>query len=135
MITKTRTVYHEVGSLDEVCAYGDTHVVTYHETKKITATGETREFDDGYNIDQTPLYTDKQGRIYHLQPIFDSGRPTFERDDGKHFDGQPGRYRRSVRDLMGKPLNDTTPAGPAWDDLESIDKPTPSHLVKRKRKS
>jgi hypothetical protein len=136
MSATTRTVYREVGDVEEVCEYGDKHVVTYHETKKVTETGETREFDDGYTLNQTPLFSDAQGRVYHLRPAFDSGRAFYRRDvDHAGFEGRPGRYQGSARDLLGNPLNETTPPGPAWDDLEDIVKPNPTRRVRRKRKS
>jgi hypothetical protein len=79
-------VYAEYGSTEEVCELGEKHEVTFYQAKRITETGETRIMDNGYEQRMTPLYTDAQGRIYHLRIEIDYHSNTwYLRDDGKHF--------------------------------------------------
>lgn len=112
------TAARDVGRTSEKCPYGETHDVTYYEVKYLTATGETRMHDNGYEQNQTPLFTDAQGRVYHQHVGIDfHNNISYVRDpgpgetNGVYFSGQVGRL---ARDLTGKPLTDRTPPGPSW---------------------
>ena len=113
----TITAYRKVGELFEQCAFGTDHPVSYYEVKRLTDTGEIREYDNGYTIDKTSLYRDTQGRIYHHMPPIDySGESAFKREDGTRFASRT-TYEQLSRDLLGQSLNELTTAGPAWEDL------------------
>lgn len=97
-------VYRQVKFVRETCpACGCTHDVSLYEVKRLTPTGETREHDNGWEKRQTSLYTDAQGRVYHVHiPIDFGGSASFVRDgDSKSFSRH---VLRPARDLMGNVL-------------------------------
>lgn len=112
----TRTVYRTVGRVVETCAYGCEHEVAYVEVKHLTATGQTRVHDNGYEQRETPLYVDAQGRTYHQHVSIDYfNNITFVRDDDPNWRPFTPRPEGTLaRDLAGKPVTAATPAGPAW---------------------
>ena len=129
----TITAYRKVGELFERCAFGTDHPVSYYEVKRLTDTGETREYDNGYTIDQTGLFRDTQGRIYHNWPPIDySGGSRFVREDRASF-SLSAASRQLSRDLLGQSLNEQTPAGPAWEDLVDEKPAAPFKPTTRKR--
>lgn len=105
----TRTVYHKVASQDEVCPYGDKHIVGLFDVQEITVTAQAEQADvSGYNTGYGTAYwaADGAGRVYY-RPYngFEGGG--WQRDDGvAYFDRV---YSHWARDLAGKPLTTNTP--------------------------
>lgn len=100
MSTEPRKVYCKVDRRAEICDLGCKHEVEIYAVKIITETGETREYDNGYEKRQTRLFTDAQGRVYHERLEIDYHASTYYVRDGdkKYFVGRP---RKPARDTMG----------------------------------
>lgn len=107
------TVHRKVGTVTEACPFGEQHSITYYAGKKLTPTGETIPVHNGYEHVAERVLVDAQGRRYVTRsPIDFWGGTAYSREDGKaHF---TSRLDRFARDVFGRPLNDRTPPGPAW---------------------
>jgi hypothetical protein len=110
-----RTVYRKVASQDEVCAYGDKHIVGLFDVQEITIVSEAEQADvSGYNTGRGTAYwaADAEGRIYY-RPFNGFEVGGWRRDDGvSYFDRVSSLW---ARDSVGEPLTDTTPPwGYTW---------------------
>lgn len=106
------TAYRRVRTIKETCEDGCPHEVVYFDKVVLTATGDTRPFNNGYDTLNTRLYTGADGNIWQAHVSIDFGGNTqYPRDDDKrsYF---PRTGKTLARDLAGNPLNDAIPAGP-----------------------
>lgn len=109
-------IHRAIGKVEEECAYGDKHNVTYVESLYVSTTGETREHDNGYQKQQTELAVDRHGREYHEHVTIDYSNNVswFRHEDKKSFSTR--LPFGAVRDLSGKSLA-KCPDGPSWTAL------------------
>lgn len=121
-------VYSTVATVTDACTFGDRHDVDYVVTKRLTSNGRTRPYDNGYYVEETPLFADLQGRIYHLHPPTDYyGGSAYVRDgDDAVFWSRPAQSH--ARDLSGRPIaqadaRKVTPRGPSLAEARTLGMP------------
>lgn len=109
-------IARKVGHVTETCNYGCEHQIDYVESHFVSPTGETREYDNGYSKDQTPLVADRNGRIYHSHPPTDMyGSTIYVRDDDKaRFTRRPSGNPERL--LSGHGVKNC-PDGPKWSEV------------------
>lgn len=108
---RSHLVYQQVLVHEEVSNYGDKHNVGYYTATELHSTGHKRPSDNGYTIEQTPLYVDDAGHVYHLisQVDYYGGSPYMRDDDQVLFRSRP--HERHARLLDGTPIVGEMPDG------------------------
>lgn len=84
-------VWIVLGETTEPCDLGYEHPVTYYARKRLGPVIETRAHDNGYEVRETGVRRDRQGRTYHQHVRIDyTNNTSWRRDeDGKMFWPRP----------------------------------------------